>query len=439
MTSPDATRLRQIFEQYYLYGQLKQDQGAPDLGAWWTKTERTLAALLEELRSMPVDGVQAQREPNDLPGIRSLRPAGPRRMWDYINKSVYQEKLAGALLGRMAGNILGAPVEGCQPAFMENLARENGDPFPPVDYWKTVPQPFELRGEVSPRQAYTRTKMDGVPVDDDIAYTLLGLFIAEEHGPGFRTEEVGKAWLQYLPFAYTAEEVALKNLKAGIPALEAAERDNPYVEWIGADIRADPWGYLAPGNPELAAELAHRDACLSHRRQGIYGAMFFAAAIAAAFQVPDPLEAIQVGLTEIPADCQLAREARWALDSAPRIADFRQARQAVEERFAGMSGAHTLNNACLTIFGLAIGGTDFSRVIGETVAMGLDNDCTAATAGSIVGAVVGQAGIPGQWTRNFNDTIHTYLLGTPRVTLTGVLERFSTQAMRIHQYYSGKN
>ena len=72
---------------------------------------------------------------------------------------------------------------------------------------------------------------------------------------------------------------------------------------------------------------------------------------------------------------------------APEVKDYRDARQAVDARFAGMSPVHTVNNACLTVWGLTIGGRDVTRVIGETVAMGLDNDCTAATAGSLVGAV----------------------------------------------------
>ena len=36
-------------------------------------------------------------------------------------------------------------------------------------------------------------------------------------------------------------------------------------------IRADAYGYACPGRPELAAELAWRDAGLTHRRTGIYG------------------------------------------------------------------------------------------------------------------------------------------------------------------------
>ena len=66
--------------------------------------------------------------------------------------------------------------------------------------------------------------------------------------------------------------------------------------WIGADIRSDPWGYAAPGYPEKAAEFAWRDATISHRRNGIYGAMYFSAAIAAAFATGDPVEALEAGL-----------------------------------------------------------------------------------------------------------------------------------------------
>ncbi|HZU86219.1 MAG TPA: ADP-ribosylglycohydrolase family protein [Anaerolineaceae bacterium] len=432
MTYPDESKLRHLLEQLHLYGQYKQEYRAPGVEALFTKAEQGLQAVLEELQALPEDASLATQEPNDLDSIRRLRPNGPRRLWQGMDNALYREKLEGALLGRMAGCILGAPVEGTSIRFMEELARENEDPFPPVDYWKYVPQPYELRGECDPREIYTRTKMDGVPVDDDIAYTMLGLLVVEEYGPDFNTEDVGKAWLKYLPFAYTAEEITLKNLKAGIPALEAGASHNPFTEWIGADIRSDPWAYLAPGNPELAAEMAYRDACLSHRRQGIYGEMFFSAAIAAAFQVKDPLEAIQIGLTEIPAGCQLAQHVHWALAEAPRIKTYRQAREAVEQRFPGMSGAHTLNNACLTIFGLAIGKTDFSRVIGETVAMGLDNDCTAATAGSIAGAIVGKAGIPQHWYQNFNNSIHTYLIGTPRLAISDVLDRFTHQAARVY-------
>jgi ADP-ribosylglycohydrolase len=305
--------------------------------------------------------------------------------------------------------------------------------FPPLDFWTDIPERDHKRYKVSRLDLYTRGKISGVPVDDDIMYTLLGLLILEEHGPDFTTKDVGEAWLKYLPLACSAERVALANLKAGIPASKTGEKDNPYCQWIGADIRSDPWGYAAPGWPEMAAELAYRDSYLSHRRNGLYGAMFFSAAISAAFAVDTAEEALRIGLTEIPKDCLLAQAVRWALKTAPGIKNYRQAREAVDKKFDDMANVHTINNACLTVFGLILGGKDFTKVIGETVAMGRDNDCTGATAGSICGALIGAKNIPKHWTTSFGDTIHSYLIGRKKFGMNSVIKRFHKQAMRMHQ------
>ncbi len=129
---------------------------------------------------------------------------------------------------------------------------------------------------------------------------------------------------------------------------------------------------------------------------------------------------------------------RWALKIGPKIRDYKQARDAVDKRFDGMHPVHTNNNACLTIFGLFIGGRDVTKVIGQTVAMGLDNDCTAATAGSIVGAVVGSKGVPAHWTRGFNNTMHSYLNGHPKFKIDDLLRRFAAQAKAIHKQGNGQ-
>jgi ADP-ribosylglycohydrolase len=274
--------------------------------------------------------------------------------------------------------------------------------------------------------------MDGVAVDDDITYTVLGLLIAEDHGIDFTVDDVARAWLKYLPYACTAEEIALNNLKKGIPAKQAADLDNPCCQWIGADIRSDPWAYMAPAFPEKAAAMAYHDAYLSHRRNGIYGEMFFSAAQSAAFAVDNAVDALQIGLSEIPSDCLLARDIRWALQEGKNIRNYRQARQAVEDKFKGMSGVHTNNNACLTIFGLMIGGNDVTKVLSETVAMGLDNDCTTATAGSIVGAIVGKDGIPGHWTKNFNNKVMTYMIDRELFQSDDLVALFAAQARKVY-------
>ena len=97
-----------------------------------------------------------------------------------------------------------------------------------------------------------------------------------------------------------------------------------------------------------------------------------------------------------------------------------------------MHRIHTINNAVLTVWGLTIGGDDFTKVIGETVAMGLDNDCTAATAGSIFGAAYGKDAIPKRWYNDFNNKARSYIIGIDSFAIDDMIDRFTAQAQRAH-------
>lgn len=424
---PDINKLQERLQEY---ARLKYEYGADGveiekaLGGAYEGLQKALEILL----ALPEDSGLAAREPDTLDGIRKLRPEAARKLWKQFDPITYGDRLAGAFFGRMAGCTLGAPVEGWSVEDIRDWAVWTGDQFPPADYWSAVKKPNFKWYFVSPLQEFTRSGLKAVPADDDVTYTLLGLLIAEDYGLDFTTEDVGHAWVKYLPFACTAEDMALKNLKAGVGALKAAEIDNPYVQWIGADIRSDPWGYLAPGLPEKAAGMAWKDAWLSHRRNGIYGEMYFSAVIASAFATDSPIEALRLGLNEIPADCLLAGDVRWALDYGKSVSNYIEARRAVDERFAGMSGIHTNLNACLTIFGLMIGGNDFTRCIGQTVAMGYDNDCTTATVGSIFGAARGIGQIPERWHKPFANKVLTYINGHPSFAIDDVLRRYARLA-----------
>jgi ADP-ribosylglycohydrolase len=158
--------------------------------------------------------------------------------------------------------------------------------------------------------------------------------------------------------------------------------------------------------------------------------MFFSAAIAAAFAVNDPFEALNKALCEIPQESLLYKDVMWALDIKNTVKDYRHARELVDNYFNGMSGVHTNNNAALTIFGLQLGGDDFTKTIGNTVAMGLDNDCTGATVGSLFGACHGFGSIDKIWYEKFNNKLHSYLIGHPSFEIDDVIRRFTKLAQR---------
>ena len=417
-------------EKFNRYAMMKTEYGAEGVADKMAEIEALLQEKLDELAALPDDAALTAAEPDDLDAIKALRPDGARRMWGSLPDN-FRSRLEGAFVGRCAGCTLGSIVENWDVERMERWAAHLGDAFPLVDYWSQAEQPHNHKYQTSLRQDFTPTFMDGVPTDDDINYTQLGLLVLETYGTDFSVDDMGKAWVRWLPFAFTAEGIALENLRKGVPAMDAGDLDNPCVQYIGADIRSDPWGYAAPGYPEMAAEFAWRDAYISHRRNGIYGAMYFSAAIAAAFAVDDTVDALRIGLEEIPADSYFAREMRWALDEADNIGGYKDARAAVDARYPGMHRVHAINNAVLTIWGLTVGGVDYTKVIGETVAMGLDNDCTAATAGSIWGAVHGIDAIPQHWHKNFNNKVHTYLYGESTFAIDDLLDRYVVQAAKV--------
>ena len=97
-----------------------------------------------------------------------------------------------------------------------------------------------------------------------------------------------------------------------------------------------------------------------------------------------------------------------------------------------MFNGSALTNALHVVMGLQIGQGDFTRTIGETVAMSGGNDCTGATAGSILGAVLGLEGIPEHWLRPFHGRMHLYLQGVPEfLSLEDVCARFERLASRL--------
>ena len=347
-----------------------------------------------------------------------------------ISAEQYRDKLRAAILGRFCGCILGCPVEGWQIDQIEDYAKKQGLGFPMEDYWNEVPNPDMERYIRYTFKDYTRPCFDGFPGDDDIAYTLLSLFIAEEgKGKDFDLKDVADAWTKYITLAWTAEDIALKNLQKGISPEKAAVTDNPYQEWIGADIRCDGYGYMAPGNPAKAAEMAKTDALISHRGNGVYGSMYFAAAISLAFVCETVEEALVKALDYIPADSGMAEAVRWALNIAPEVESPRHANELVTKRFPGMHPVHTLNNACLTIFALYLGGRDIGKVFSNAVSMAYDCDCTAATAGSIAGACYGMSALDAKWYECFGDKIKSYFNGPEEYSLEDILSRYEKLAL----------
>ncbi|MFE2041345.1 ADP-ribosylglycohydrolase family protein [Streptomyces sp. NPDC059477] len=380
--------------------------------------------ILDELYATSRDESWAYEEPEGLEAIlASLPDAAPVTT---VGGAELSDRMLGAWLGRCAGCNLGKPVESGDHWTAGHLRTylQLADAYPLRDYVPVLdpmPEGFELR-EFWPYT--TRGRITESARDDDIDYTILGLHLIEEYGLGFTTADVAREWLDRLPYTqtFTAERVAYRNLAIGHDPSQAGQVDNPYREWIGAQIRADIFGYVHPGDPRAAAELAYRDAALSHSANGVYGEMWSAALVAAAF-TGTARQAVEASLTCIPPGSRLAEAIRFVLDRYAAGDTWEEARAAIGDRYGHYSWVHTVNNAALVTAGLLWGDGDFTATIGLTVQGGWDTDSNGATAGSVAGIVCGAQGIPPHWVEPFHDTARSAIRGFDRSRISDLAER----------------
>ncbi len=325
------------------------------------------------------------------------------------------DRILGGWLGRIAGNMLGKPVEQGDLWTRDRIDRylRQAGALPLTDYLPEPPSEsdgFELRPEW---QRCVRGRIHGSCRDDDVDYAILGLDLLETHGFGFSTEQVGELWLRKLPYlqTFTAERAAYRNLANGLKPPLTATHDNPYQEWIGALIRADIYGWTSPGDPRRASQLARRDAVLSHSGNGVYGAMWAAALISAAFTAPTVRHALDTALTVIPPGCRLARTVRRVLTLHETRMTWEDTLTTLSEETVGLGWVHTVPNAAVLTAGLLYGDGDFTRSITLTVRGGLDTDSNGATAGSVAGVLTGGDTIPDQWKDPLEDTVRSAVFG----------------------------
>lgn len=337
------------------------------------------------------------------------------------------ERTHGAWLGRCVGNTLGKPVEGLTRAEVRRYLEAVGQ-WPQTGYLPLLdelPEGVSHLHESAPFAAAGR--FEDVPRDDDIDWTILGLWLLEQHGRGLTIDDIAAAWLDRLPFTqtFTAERAAYRNLVRGIPAERAALVGNPYREWIGALIRADIFGYAFPGRPAEAARLALRDARLSHVGNGVFGELWAAALVSASFTTETAADALETALAVVPARSRLHAALAGVLHLSASGASAFEALDWVDDELGHYNWVHTINNAAILSVGL-LWGTDFTTTLALTIAGGRDTDSSAATAGSVYGALHGAGAIPQRLVGTTHVRVRSAVRDFDRVAIAELAERTTT-------------
>jgi ADP-ribosylglycohydrolase len=293
----------------------------------------------------------------------------------------YAERVYAGVLGKIIGVYLGRPFEGWT---YERIMQELGE----IDY-------------------YVNERFPGKPplvvTDDDIAgtFTFLRALPDYHNSLDLTPAQIGQTWLNYLVeerailwwggLGNSTEHTAYLRLKNGIQAPESgsiALNGILVAEQIGAQIFIDGWAMVAPGDPELAADLAGRAASVSHDGEAVYAAQVLAAMEAQAFVESDIVKLLDVGVSCIPRDSVIYRMIEDIRAWNAAEPDWHRGRK----RLAGLynteiygGGCHMVPNHGLIILGLLYGEGDFNKSMLVVNTAGWDTDCNAGNLGCLLG------------------------------------------------------
>ena len=384
--------------------------------------ESEARTLIDKIRSAPLLPDYKFHEPNEYKIIKEASQGNNHLKPPSSIPENYYDKVYGAWLGRCAGCLLGKPIEGWRRDRINGLLKDTGN-YPVKNFISSdIDQAIKTKYNVTdlrnngPRLNAWINQVDCGPSDDDTNYTVLYMKIYEENRQNFTSRIIADEWLRLLPFfaVCTAERVAYKNLINLVSPPLSGSYYNAYREWVGAQIRADFFGYVNPGNPAAAAELAWRDARISHVKNGIYGEMFVAAMIARAAITGDIMDIIKTGLNEIPKKSRLTASVEEVIEWYSQKITWEDAVEKLHNVWDEKSGyhwCHVISNAMICVIALLWGEGNFEKTMGIAICAGFDTDCNAATTGSVIGMILGEKNMPKSWTAPLNNRLLTDICG----------------------------
>ena len=325
-----------------------------------------------------------------------LASAGAAQAQQQIDADAYLDKLRGMWMGQVIGNYAG---RGDVPGTTRN--REGYVVPGGGDYdvgWDDI--------LATPRWV----------ADDDtsLEYLYLNVLAADPHADA---AAIGQAWRDNLDIdhLYIANRQARWLMEPG-PVGEGLEppqtgsvHRNMHFYAIDSQIATESLGALRPGMRQPAAELAERFATVTNDGYSVHAAQFYAAMYAAAAVEPDVEAVVQRALAVVPTTSrtheviQAVRSQYEADRQAGNLADpngWRTAQTMLHDDYG--YGTHRYRNwiestvnVGLTTMALLYGQGDYRRTVEIGVLGGYDADCNPATAGGLIGLMVGYQGADG--------------------------------------------
>ncbi|MBP1924481.1 ADP-ribosylglycohydrolase [Sedimentibacter acidaminivorans] len=310
-----------------------------------------------------------------------------------VNTDKFKDQIKAAWMSQLIGAAMGTMVEGYTS---KNLYNAFGD----------------VKDYIREPNTY----------NDDITFEIAFLDAFKQKGYNLTSKDIALSWIGLIPCGWSAEEIALRNIRAGLMPPESAKFNNPFNEWIGAQMRGAVCGMVAPGNPLLAAELAWKDGEVSHANNGILGEIFNAVLISMAFVSSDIKEIVKSSIDLIPADSEYYSVVRFAYDSCLKHKDWHDALEECEQKYIKYNWIHAYPNACCEVIALMYGEGDYEKTLNIVTMCGIDADCNAGMIMPVLGIQQGMRIIPKRLIHPAFDKLITYMRGYDEINLEDLVD-----------------
>lgn len=258
----------------------------------------------------------------------------------------------------------------------------------------TIGAPYEGAKELFDFE-YDPKIIENMLANDDLDLQVLWLSVLEGKGVHFTSDDLAEAFLNRCSYAPGEYAVFRKNYSRGVhPPVSGSFNNRYYREGMGCPIRSEIWGCIAPGNPQLAADLAAKDGVLDHEGASVYAEQFLAAMEAAAFFERDLDALVEIGLSviedaAIPSGLRVVSMIKDVRDWCKASDDWRYVRSRLIRHYGHPDCTNMFQNVGITLLSLYFGEGDFLKTVMIALNCGFDTDCTCATAGAIIGIIEG--------------------------------------------------
>lgn len=238
---------------------------------------------------------------------------------------------------------------------------------------------------------------------DDTEFALMTAKLLIEHEGNFTSDDVVNMWFKYvatedeLKRGGVSEVEACNNLRRGLRPPQSGMY-NAYYMSDGAAMRSGPIGIVCAGDPEKAADLAYRDACVSHYREGIWGAQAVAVAVSLAMVDADMEDIMEAIFKIAPPDSWFYETLNRAMNIVKEAdGDIANAWMPLHNELFSTHRS-TVAEALPEVFGcLMLENKSFKSGLILAGNFGRDADTIGAIAGAVLGAKYGAKNIPDKW------------------------------------------